>query len=132
MVSLSKNVIISDTSSGGSELKRVIYLAHILTSLCNQGERGASGLDGRPGLDGKPGVAGPPGQRVLELQTQQTCCMLNIFQCRTCLALIRFCLLLAVYKLQGDPGKSGDPGRDVSSPLLKAHVVVYTNGRKLF
>uniref|UniRef100_A0A3B4YV77 Collagen, type VII, alpha 1 n=1 Tax=Seriola lalandi dorsalis TaxID=1841481 RepID=A0A3B4YV77_SERLL len=34
-----------------------------LNLLCDQGERGASGLDGRPGLDGKPGAAGPPGQR---------------------------------------------------------------------
>lgn len=34
--------------------------------LCDQGERGTSGLDGRPGLDGKPGAAGPPGQRVLQ------------------------------------------------------------------
>lgn len=32
--------------------------------LCDQGERGSAGLDGRPGLDGKPGVSGPPGQRV--------------------------------------------------------------------
>lgn len=31
-----------------------------------QGERGASGLDGRPGLDGKPGAPGPPGQRVFQ------------------------------------------------------------------
>lgn len=36
-------------------------------NLCvEQGDRGASGLDGRPGLDGKPGSAGPPGQRVPE------------------------------------------------------------------
>lgn len=35
--------------------------------LCDQGERGASGLDGRPGLDGKPGAPGPSGQRVLQL-----------------------------------------------------------------
>uniref|UniRef100_A0A3P9NZX5 Collagen type VII alpha 1 chain n=1 Tax=Poecilia reticulata TaxID=8081 RepID=A0A3P9NZX5_POERE len=28
-----------------------------------QGDRGASGLDGRPGLDGKPGSPGPPGSR---------------------------------------------------------------------
>lgn len=35
-----------------------------LKPLCDQGERGASGLDGRPGLDGKPGASGPPGQRV--------------------------------------------------------------------
>lgn len=35
-----------------------------LKFLCEQGERGAAGIDGRPGLDGKPGVLGPPGQRV--------------------------------------------------------------------
>lgn len=35
-----------------------------LKYLCDQGERGSAGLDGRPGLDGKPGVSGPPGQRV--------------------------------------------------------------------
>lgn len=35
-----------------------------LIFLCDQGERGAAGLDGRSGLDGKPGVPGPPGQRV--------------------------------------------------------------------
>lgn len=35
-----------------------------LEYLCDQGERGAAGLDGRPGLDGKPGVSGLPGQRV--------------------------------------------------------------------
>lgn len=35
-----------------------------LKYLCDQGERGAAGLDGRPGLDGKPGVSGLPGQRV--------------------------------------------------------------------
>lgn len=32
----------------------------------DQGERGASGLDGRPGVDGKLGAAGPPGQRVFQ------------------------------------------------------------------
>lgn len=35
-----------------------------LKYLCDQGERGAAGIDGRPGLDGKPGAPGPPGQRV--------------------------------------------------------------------
>lgn len=35
-----------------------------LKYLCDQGERGSAGLDGRPGLDGKPGVSGQPGQRV--------------------------------------------------------------------
>uniref|UniRef100_A0A3Q1H9R2 Uncharacterized protein n=1 Tax=Anabas testudineus TaxID=64144 RepID=A0A3Q1H9R2_ANATE len=43
---------------------KVVICAFPLTvNLCNQGERGASGLDGRPGLDGKPGASGPPGQR---------------------------------------------------------------------
>lgn len=37
---------------------------YTLKLLCDQGERGASGLDGRSGLDGKPGVPGSPGQRV--------------------------------------------------------------------
>lgn len=37
-----------------------------------QGDRGASGLDGRPGLDGKPGPSGPPGLRVLLFITPLT------------------------------------------------------------
>lgn len=38
-------------------------------SLREQGDRGASGLDGRPGLDGKLGSPGPSGQRVCDLTT---------------------------------------------------------------
>lgn len=48
--------------SASVKFRRCGFLTLIF--LCDQGERGAAGLDGRSGLDGKPGVPGPPGQRV--------------------------------------------------------------------
>lgn len=74
-----------------------------------------SGLDGRPGLDGKPGAVGPPGQRV----RKHYC--LFIFSVKFCLKHVCHVtvnmyvelFILLCFLLQGDPGKPGDPGRDV-------------------
>lgn len=72
-------------------------------------------MDGRPGLDGKPGAAGPPGLRVLSATFYPNFKHIVFLGLtgewlHAADALCRFFIVL-----QGDPGKQGDPGRDVSS-----------------